>query len=223
LVNRGRKKRNIAKRRVEQKAVLIALEDTKSAKYYFDTLLKDKKLRGEVIIAKHLGSNPKRVLEALNRHKKRNNKQKFEKEWIVVDRDEWKESEFSGTIKDAKKSGICVSFSNEAYELWLLLHFERVEDSIGRKDLKKRVDEYFQKYFKKSYLKSSSDVYNLLIGYQKEALKNAKYLVDLHIKNDGKIYPHKQNPLTMIYQLIVCLNTLYDDEQKCDCYPLKIL
>lgn len=35
-------KRGIAKIREERKRVLIALEDTKSAKYYFQSLLKEK-------------------------------------------------------------------------------------------------------------------------------------------------------------------------------------
>jgi hypothetical protein len=52
--HKKRKARNTSKKRVEQKAVLIALEDTKSSKYYFDALLKDKKLTGQVIFAKHI-------------------------------------------------------------------------------------------------------------------------------------------------------------------------
>jgi hypothetical protein len=43
-LHKKNKVRNTRRKRVEQKAVLIALEDTKSSKYYFDALLKDKKL-----------------------------------------------------------------------------------------------------------------------------------------------------------------------------------
>jgi len=66
--HKKQKVRNTAKKRLEQKAVLIALEDTKSSKYYFDSLLKDKKLMGKVIFAKHIGTDPNNVIEAIVQH-----------------------------------------------------------------------------------------------------------------------------------------------------------
>jgi len=55
--HKKRKTRNTKRKRVEQKAVLIALEDTKSSKYYFQKLLKHKKLTGKVVFAKHIGTD----------------------------------------------------------------------------------------------------------------------------------------------------------------------
>ena len=43
-LHKKRKARNTRAKRVEQKAILIALEDTKSSRYYFQDLVKDKKL-----------------------------------------------------------------------------------------------------------------------------------------------------------------------------------
>ena len=63
------KERKLTRKRVERKAVLIALEDTKSSKYYFQDLLKDKKFSGKVVFAKNIGTNPKKVLESLTKYK----------------------------------------------------------------------------------------------------------------------------------------------------------
>ena len=41
---KNRNSRNTKKQRVEQKKVLISLEDTKSSRYYFEKLVKDKNL-----------------------------------------------------------------------------------------------------------------------------------------------------------------------------------
>ncbi len=219
--SKKRNPRKTARKRVERKAVLIALEDTKSSKYYFNALLKDKGFRGEVIIASHKGTNPKNVLLALKEHKKQNPKTEFEKEWLVIDRDDWSKDEFNGAIEIARKSNICVAFSNEAYELWILLHFEKITAYTSRSDLLKKVNSHFKTSFGKEYLKSDQDIYGLIIGTQKDAIKNAEELITKHLSDHGKLDPHEQNPLTMIHQLILCLNTFYDTNKKCDCFPLS--
>ena len=218
--HKKRKARTVAKKRIERKAVLIALEDTKSSKYYFSALLKDKGFRGKVIIATHKGTNPKKVLEALRKHKEKNPNDKFEKEWIVIDKDDWTKEEFKGTIETTRQTNICVAFSNEAYELWILLHFEKVSAHTNRTDLNSKLNQYFEAKFGKSYSKSSQDVYKLIIGLQNEAIKNAENLIKMHIRDHGKLKPYEQNPLTMIHQLVTCLNTFYHDDKKCDCFPL---
>ncbi len=214
--------RNTKRKREKQKAILIALEDEKSSRYYFQALVKDKKLSGEIIFARHRGSNPTQVLNSLEKHKteeqKKNRKAIYEKEWIVIDRDEF--DDFSSAIKKAKENNICVAFSNESYELWLLLHFQLVSAHTDRKKLKSQLNKIFLEKFGVEYSKSSQDIYSLIVGLQPQAVKNAKTLVKQHIQNDGKIDPNK-NPLTMVYQLVECLNTLYDKEKQCDCFPIN--
>ena len=218
--HKKQKARNIQKKRIEQKAVLIALEDTKSSRYYFQALLKDKKFTGYVEFAKNIGSNPKKVLEALEKYKEDNIKTIFEKEWIVIDRDSFPNNDFFGTIETARKKNICVAFSNESYELWILLHFQLVSKHTSRENLNSELKRIFLSRFGLEYEKSSQDIYSLIIGQQSQAIKNAKVLVAKHIKDYGKIDPNK-NPITMIYQLVECLNSLYSTDKDCDCFPSK--
>ena len=76
---KSKAKRTITKKRIEQKSVLIALEDTKSSKFYFEELIKDKKLSGEVLFAKHIGTNPSNVIEAIVLHLAKNKETTYEK------------------------------------------------------------------------------------------------------------------------------------------------
>jgi len=212
--------------RIEKKAVLIALEDEASSKYYFQSLVKDKSLSGQIIFATHKGSQPSQVLNALRRHKegdkhKQNKKNpkvlSYEKEWIVIDRDE--HDCFFSTIKEAKENNICVAFSNESYELWILLHFKLVSVHTHRDNLKTQLNKIFSDKFQIKYEKSSQDVYLLVRSRQETAIQNAKILMIEHLKKHENIDPSK-NPLTTIYQLVEYLNSMYNKEKNCECFPI---
>ena len=214
-----RKARNTKKTRQELKSVLIALEDTKSSKYYFEELLKDKNLTGQVIFAKHCGTDPGNIINAIVKHKKENPRTMYEKEWAVFDRDDWGKNQINGAIQRARTLNICIGISNEAYELWVLLHFEKITKHTSRKELKHKLNIHFNKFYGQDYSKSSQDVYKLIIGFQPKAIKNSEYLVQNYINDMGKIDPENNNPLTLVYQLVQCLNSLYDKHHNCHCFP----
>jgi RloB-like protein len=47
---------------------------------------------------------------------------RYDQVWCVFDRDE--HEHFTNSIRKAKKNGMHVAYSNQAFEYWLLLHFE---------------------------------------------------------------------------------------------------
>ncbi|HFU76437.1 MAG TPA: RloB domain-containing protein [Campylobacterales bacterium] len=218
--HKKRKVRNTSRKRFEQKAVLIALEDTKSSKYYFQALLKDKKLTGKVVFAKHIGTDSGNVVEAIVTHERENPTQKYEKKWAVIDKDDYSKNQINGAIQRAKDLGICIAISNEAYELWILLHFQPLTRYTSRMELNSKLNTIFKERFGLEYSKSSQDIYGFIVGLQSEAIKNSKQLVATHIRNNGKLYPYTHNPLTMVFQLVECLNSLYEKEHNCNCFPL---
>ena len=220
--HKNRKSRSTKKQRIEKKKVLISLEDTKSSKYYFEKLVRDKGLRGEVIFAKHIGTDPKSVVKAIVNHLAEKTNQ-YEKKWVVIDKDDYSKEQINGAIQRAKDLDICVAISNEAYELWILLHFTPITAHTSRSDLNKKLDEIFKAKFRIQYSKASKDVYQLIIGLQNEAIKNARRLVDSYIRDNEQITPFSDNPLTTVYQLVEYLNALYDDtsEKDDDCFPKK--
>lgn len=216
-----RNKRNTKKKRIEEKKVLIALEDTKSSRFYFKKLVQDKNLAGDVIFAKHIGTDPNNVVAAIVSHLKSKSHHKYEKKWVVIDKDDYSKNQINGAIQRARGLGICVAISNEAYELWILLHFQAVTAHTNRVEINRKLNQIFTDEFKTSYNKSSHDVYSLIIGRQDQAIHNSRLLVESYIRDNGAIDPFLDNPLTTIYQLVECLNTLYDiSDESDDCFPL---
>ncbi|MEA3491187.1 MAG: RloB family protein [Campylobacterota bacterium] len=100
---------------------------------------------------------------------------------MVIDRDNHKC--FFEIMKIARENSICVAFSNESYELWLLLHFQLVSVHTHRDNLKNRLNTIFLNRFQIEYEKSSQDVYLLLRSLQETAIKNAKILISEHFGN----------------------------------------
>ena len=66
----------------------------------------------------------------------------------------------------------------------------------------------------------SEDIYKFIIGNQQTAIDNAKNITARHIRDYGRIDP-LQNPITMIFELVECLNHLYTKDKTCECYPNK--
>lgn len=204
----------------KKKKILIALEDKKSQRFYIETLVKDKNINVQLIVAKHIGTNPKKVLEALNDHIATNPKEKYESKWIFIDKDSWTSDEFQGTIQSALSQNVHVIYSNESYELWLLLHFCDQTAPINRNDLKHQLKRYIS-----DYDKGDENIYERTVSFQKDAISRAKILVDMHMRNhcifDSKVHvypesandfipyldPFNDNPLTMLHEYINYLDS----------------
>ena len=147
----------------------------------------------------------------------------FEKLWCVFDRDDFPkenynqafESVYSEEIKlnrryrkkTGRKISIRIAYSNEAFELWYLLHYDHHTSSINRSSYKKMLSDRM----KKKYLKKDPNIYDFLIKLSQDtkdrqgqsfAIKNAQKLRDL-IKN---CYPHNHNPSTSVDLLVLELN-----------------
>jgi hypothetical protein len=203
--------RKIKKTKYQKKHILIALEDTKSSRFYIKDLLKDKGIIPHIVFAKHIGTDPRSVLKAIEQFEKENPHIKYDKAWLIIDKDSFSKDNFKGTLETARQKDICVAYSNECYELWLLLHFKDVTSYKTREDIRKELNEEFQKNFNLKYEKSEKHVYGMLIDRQEKAIQRAKTLIENILKIDGKLDPYNNNPSTKIYLLIECLNNL----EKC--------
>lgn len=120
--------------------------------------------------------------------------------WCVFDVDDyWKQDKdkFKKSLEIADQNNIKIAYSNECFELWLLLHFHLVETAISRTDYDKKLKKFF-KNLDFDYKKNSEKIFAQLLSFQKKAIQNAK-----------KIYTHKQpnkNPSTSIFKMVEELN-----------------
>ena len=135
---------------------------------------------------------------------KYNEKFKFDEVWCVFDKDEFPDANIQETQNIALKSKVKLAYSNEAFELWFLLHFNYYENSMGRKELKKKLNEIYIREYNTEYSKADSDNFIKTIPFVKKAIKNSKKLNEKY-STEGIIDLNKMNPSTAVHELVIKL------------------
>ena len=186
----GYAKRKVNIREV-RKRFLIVCEGTETEPNYFRSFPVPK----EVIDIKGIGKSPKKIIEEADSI---NQNGDYDRVWCVFDRDSWTPEEFNLAIQTGKKKGFQMAYSNEAFELWYLLHFQFVNTGISRKQYGKKLDSVMGE----SYQKNSDNMYEKLQYKQSTAIKNAENL----LKQYDPPNPVKDNPSTTVHLLVQELN-----------------
>ena len=136
--------------------------------------------------------------------------QKYDRVWAVFDRDSFKPNLFNGAIAKAMANDIGCAWSNEAFELWYLLHFYNRVTAMHRDEYKRAIERAInekivisskskkQEIFK--YKKNATDMYATLIkyGHQEQAIHWSKELTKQHVGSNFASH----NPCTTVYQLV---------------------
>lgn len=213
--------------------IIIACEDSVSSPTYFKSivanLIKEKLItQDSFVIAKHKHTNPLGVLEDLKSHKDKNKKtyENFEHKWIVIDRDIERVNggghtaeDFNSAIQaadseeDEKK--VEVAYSNDAFELWYLLHFDAISTSFTRDEINKRLIKKLKTLDLKKFSKLDKDniktvhytklIFEATLDKQPDAMKNAESLLKSYGTTHNK---EKDNPATTVHKLVEILNTI---------------
>lgn len=131
--------------------------------------------------------------------------QKYDRVWAVFDRDSFTPNSFNSAILKARANGINCAWSNEAFELWYLLHFHNRITAMGREEYKKAIERAINekgtnKGKKFKYKKNDSEMYALLskLGDQNQAINRAR---NLNNNLDGEKFSN-YNPATTVYELV---------------------
>ncbi|MDH4330311.1 MAG: RloB family protein [Candidatus Moranbacteria bacterium] len=135
--------------------------------------------------------------------------------WCIFDVDDFcceeqDKVELLRLIAMAEDNNIKIALMNECFELWILLHFERLTSPVYRgKDIEKRI----QKFFKKNKLgefKKNQSVFKTLLPFQAQAISNAKKLLSMDYEKIDwvEILSKNGNPTTSIHFLIEEINRL---------------
>jgi len=193
--------RSSAKRKPKQIQVffLIICEGEKTEPNYFK---KFKKKFGNVIYeidCQSKGYNTLRVVEEAIKIRDKN--PKYSRVWTVFDKDSFPDKDFNSAIQKAKDNNICCAWSNEAFELWYLLHFQYRNTPMSREDYKKAIENEINKQtLGFVYAKNSTEMYDILqkYGNQAQAIKNADKLSQQY---DNQSFAN-QNPRTQVYELV---------------------
>ena len=121
--------------------------------------------------------------------------------WIVFDRDEV--VDFDKIIRDAKKAGIHVGWSNPCFEIWMYTYFGSMPAIHESWTCCSRFGETYEKRTGQKYSKADEDIYRRLIenGDEENALAIAQRKYEQCIKN-GYTIPSQMCPCTTVYELI---------------------
>jgi hypothetical protein len=120
----------------------------------------------------------------------------YDEVWAVFDKDDFPNDRFDNAVSLANQNRIENGSSNEAFELWYVLHFQFLQSAIRR-------EAYFSiltKILGFEYEKNSSEVVEELFkrGRVRQAIKWAEDLEKMH---EGKA-PSASCPSTNVYKLV---------------------
>jgi hypothetical protein len=189
--SRGYSPRKVDTREVKQR-FLIVCEGEKTEPNYFEGFRVSKVVEIDV---QGLGENPSKLVQSAKELKKQDD---YDQVWCVFDRDSWTIEDFNNAIKNATAQGFKVAYSNEAFELWYVLHFEFINTGIPRKDYLRKLTSLLGQ----TYQKNSETIYDELFEKQSTAIKNADNL----LKQYEPPNPAKDNPSTTVHLLVQELN-----------------
>lgn len=135
----------------------------------------------------------------------------FDEVWCVFDMDVNTNRDFTlfdKSIAKAKSLGYNVAYSNDCFELWLLLHYKDIQSTQNRE----YYYEQLGKCFKMNYVKNGKKIdfckklYTLL--QEDDNSSEAQAIVraeKLYLRQKHLPY-HQQKPVTLVYQLVRLLN-----------------
>ncbi len=122
----------------------------------------------------------------------------YDQVWCVFDRDAFPVEAFNNALKLAKQKGIQTAYSNEAFELWYLLHYHYYHTGIARQAYCEKLDALLGR----KYQKNDRAIYQQLLPRQAEAIRNARRLLAEYDPPD----PARDNPSTTVFRLVEELN-----------------
>lgn len=109
----------------------------KRTEYNYFTLLKAKKSIYKVKV-EFTNSDPHGLVEYARQYVPDSNQV-----WVVFDVDNsYQEGRLEAAIRLAEKSGVKYAFSNLAFEVWLIDHFQKCSQHMGTDDHKRVLDKY---------------------------------------------------------------------------------
>ena len=184
--------------RVERKRILIVCEGEKTEPNYFRSF--QKALPKGVVELEIIGTGDN-TLNVVNkaieeRNKKKDTNRAYDQVWAVFDKDSFPDHRFNEAVFLAKREKVGCAYSNEAFELWYLLHFEFYQNAAVRGHYAKLLSNHLQQ----PYQKNDSNIWSILEekGDISMAIRRARELSERYSQNS----PAQENPVTHVFRLV---------------------
>lgn len=199
---------------------LIVCEDGKTEPYYFQKTFKGN-ITEETIFLRVVGTGRSSIgvveqaIKEREKLKEESNKI-VDEVWVVFDKDDAEQvpanvRRFTKAFELAQKEEISVAYSNEVFELWLLLHFMDIssDNPIPRAEIYIRLEKAIKSFESHKlfvYEHGKTAVVDALIelGSETKAIDRAEKLLEAQ---HGK-QPIEANPSTTMHELVKRLREL---------------
>lgn len=208
---RAEEKKRKIEVRSKRKFYLIVCEGEKTEPNYFESLksaLPKGVLELTNIDIDGTGKNTLSIVEEAKKLRKKYEEKylrKIDKVWAVFDKDSFPAKNFNNAIFKGENSKFTINcaWTNEAFELWYLLHFNYYNTGISREQYKKLIEKEINKAAKRNdfkYKKNSTEMYLLLSKYGNLdfAIRNAEKLENLYFDRNYS----NHNPCTKVHKLV---------------------
>ncbi|MBS4055573.1 MAG: RloB domain-containing protein [Thermaerobacter sp.] len=119
---------------------------------------------------------------------------KYIQVWCVFDKDEF--HNFDDAIKLARQEDVRVASSNQAFELWFILHFRRQDGAFHRNNYARELNNLLGR----TYVKTDPKLYKTLKPKTTTAIKNARLGYECHKRKS--LAPSKCESYTTVFKLV---------------------
>jgi hypothetical protein len=196
-----KKRRDVFRRKVGtkgpiKKRILIVCEGERTEPNYLSCF----RVSSAVIKIVGTGYNTVSLVQSAIKMRNKANKKdtRFQEVWCVFDRDSFPAVNFNNALILAGKDKINVAYSNEAFEIWYLLHFDYIDAGLSRQQYSQMLTDRLGY----PYRKNSTDIYDQLLDKQDDAIRNAEKLLQQYYPPN----PLNNNPSTTVHLLVNELN-----------------
>lgn len=206
-VKAAREKRKNENRGRTRDKILIICEGEKTEPHYFECfrnrLKHSKKVKIDI---DGCGNDPATLVK-----KAKEKIKDYDKIWCVFDRDKGhsrppEQFNIPFQLSEKQKETIKTAYSNDAFELWYLLHFDYYTSAIHRS----KMEDMLTDKLGYEYQKNSETMYDELLDKLDIAIDNAKKLLDSY----PEFNPEKNNPSTTVHLLVEELKNHIDKLDK---------
>lgn len=125
----------------------------------------------------------------------------YDQYWVVFDKDDFPNNDFNNAIALAENNGIKVAYSNQAFELWFLLHYNLVQGAMHRNQYASKLNEHLDfAYTKERGI--GALMYQVLLPKQNDAIRNAHNI----LQQWNGVSPAQAESSTKVHLLVEELN-----------------
>jgi len=190
--------------KVEKPTILIVCEGKNTEPSYFRKF----KLSTATIKAIGEGYN---TISLVNRATQLSNEKKYDQVWCVFDKDDFSLEDFNNAIDIAEAQNFDVAYSNQAFEYWIILHFEDHQGGgMHRDDYDKKLNDLLKpfgvKYDGQGTKIITEEIFEILEGIDEKtnqeraeiAIKRAKRNLKIH----SDVSPALAESSTTVFKLV---------------------